>query len=318
MDSNSKEVSQITTTTASTTSQSERKKKSPCYHIVVLVIGFVFFTFLFSLLSFFLIFIAGFVSILIDNFSIPTTTTTSSLSTQCKIVSTGVDLRSSKVCELGLLNYKAKYVFDPLDKTRFRCRYDYYWATIFEIEYREHSSGEIRSVLVEAPKEALPLDCRPSFGTAWLTKDKFKVNETYNCKYTPGVSDVDIFPDNLFNCQAKDPSTFDMIRSYSFLSMKIIGFWFTSKRSTKRAIQSAVSGIVTGMATSVTVLILVSVLQRLKSRVDKILDARNLHLSVYGVYLKRVFFLVVYFWCVGWLTIQYSKMPGLPDLFGSS
>ncbi|RZC94213.1 hypothetical protein C5167_021458 [Papaver somniferum] len=311
MDSNSKEVSQTTTST----SQSEKKKKSLCYHIVVLVIGCIFFTFLFSLLSFFIIFTAGFVSIFIDNFSIPTT---SSLSTQCKIVSTGVDLRSSKVCELGLLNYKAKYVFDPLDKTRFRCRYDYYWATIFKIEYREHSSGEIRSVLVEAPKEALPLDCRPSFGTAWLTKDKFKVNETYSCKYTPGVSDVDIFPDNLFHCQAKDPSTFDMIRSYSSLSMKIIGFWFTSKWSTKRAIQSAVSGIFTGMATSMTVLILVTVLQRSKSRVVKILDARNLHLSVYGVYLKRVCFLVVYFWCMGWLTIQYSKMLGLPDLFGSS
>ncbi|XP_026440715.1 uncharacterized protein LOC113339696 [Papaver somniferum] len=318
MDSNSKEVSQTTTTT-SQSEKKKKKKKSLCYHIVVLVIGCIFFTFLFSLLSFFIIFTAGFVSVLIDNFSIPTTTTpSSSLSTQCKIVSTGVDLRSSKVCELGLLNYKAKYVFDPLDKTRFRCRYDYYWATIFEIEYREHSSGEIRSVLVEAPKEALPLDCRPSFGTAWLTKDKFKVNETYKCKYTPGISDVDIFPDNLFNCQAKDPSTFDMIRSYSSLSMKIIGFWFTSKRRTKRAIQSAVSGIITGMATSVTVLILVSVLQRSKSRVAKILDSRNLHLSVYGVYLKRVFFVVVYFWCMGWLTIQYSKMLGLPGLFGSS
>ncbi|KAI3900010.1 hypothetical protein MKW98_000910 [Papaver atlanticum] len=101
---------------------------------------------------------------------------------------------SSKVCELGLLNYKAKYVFDLLTKQGFDA-----------------------IVLVEAPKEALPLDCRPSFGTAWLTKDKFKVNETYNCKYTPGISDVDIFPKNLFNCQAKHPSTFDMIRSYSSL-----------------------------------------------------------------------------------------------------
>ena len=27
----------------------------------------------------------------------------------------------------------------------------------------------------EAPNEALPVDCRPNFGVAWLTKDKFKV-----------------------------------------------------------------------------------------------------------------------------------------------
>ncbi|KAI3915862.1 hypothetical protein MKX01_026500 [Papaver californicum] len=310
MDSNSQEISQVTTIT--TTTQSEKKRKNLCYHIVVLLISFIFFTFLFSLLAFFFILTADFVSILIDNFSIPTTTTTSSVSAQCKIVSTGVDLRLSKVCELGLLNYKVKYVFDPFEKTRFRCRYDYYWATIFKIEYREHSSGEIRSALVEAPKEALPLDCRPTFGTTWLTKDKFKVNETYNCKYTPGISDVDIFPDNLFNCQAKDPSKIDMIRKYSSLSMKIIGFWYTSKGSTNRAIrESAVSG----MATSLTVLILVRVLQISKSRLARILDARNFHLSVY---LKRACFLVVYFWCVGWLTIQYSKMLGLPDLFGSS
>ncbi|XP_026445277.1 uncharacterized protein LOC113345823 [Papaver somniferum] len=182
MDSNSKEISQITTTTT-TTSQSE-KKKSPCYHIVVLVISCIFFTFLFSLLAFFFLFTAGFVSILIHNFSIPTTTATSSLSAQCKIVSSGVHLRSAKVCELGLLNYKAKYVFDPLDKTIFHCRYVYYWATIFKIEYRQYSSGQIRSAMVEAPKEALSLDCRPCFGTTWVTKDKFRVNETYNCKYT--------------------------------------------------------------------------------------------------------------------------------------
>ena len=46
---------------------------------------------------------------------------------------TGVDLRSSKVCELGLFNYKAKHVFYPFEKSKFRCRYDYYWASIFKV-----------------------------------------------------------------------------------------------------------------------------------------------------------------------------------------
>ncbi|KAI3920571.1 hypothetical protein MKW92_036011 [Papaver armeniacum] len=211
MDSNSKEISQITTTTitTTTTSQSEKKKNSPCYHIVVLLISCIFFIFLFPLLAFFFIFAAGL------------------------------------------------------------------------IEYREHSSGRMQNAIVEAPKEALPLDCRPSFGTTWVTKYKFRVNGTYNCKYTPGISDVDIFLDILFNCQAKDPSKIDIIRKYSLLSMKIIGFWFTSKGTTKRVVrESAVSGIFTGMGTSVTVLILVRVLQRSKSSFARILDARNLHLSV--------------------------------------
>lgn len=45
----------------------------------------------------------------------------------------GVDIRFSKVCELGLLNYKANNVFYPLERSRFRCRHDYYWASVFEV-----------------------------------------------------------------------------------------------------------------------------------------------------------------------------------------
>ena len=45
----------------------------------------------------------------------------------------GVDLRSSQVCELGLLNYKAKNVFYPFHTNKFRCRYDYYWASVFKV-----------------------------------------------------------------------------------------------------------------------------------------------------------------------------------------
>ncbi|KAJ6889647.1 hypothetical protein NC651_023406 [Populus alba x Populus x berolinensis] len=44
----------------------------------------------------------------------------------------GVDLRSSKVCEPRFLNYKAKQcVFNPYNRSKFRCRYDYYWASVF-------------------------------------------------------------------------------------------------------------------------------------------------------------------------------------------
>lgn len=48
-------------------------------------------------------------------------------------VSAGVDLRSSKVCELGLLNYKAKHVFYPLERKKYRCHFDYYWASVFKV-----------------------------------------------------------------------------------------------------------------------------------------------------------------------------------------
>lgn len=43
------------------------------------------------------------------------------------------------------------------------------------MEYQDRSSGQTRVALAEAPSEALPRNCRPNFGAAWLTKDKFKV-----------------------------------------------------------------------------------------------------------------------------------------------
>lgn len=41
----------------------------------------------------------------------------------------------AKVCELGLMNYKAKNVVYRLGKVkkRFRCYDDYYWASVFEV-----------------------------------------------------------------------------------------------------------------------------------------------------------------------------------------
>ncbi|KAM5573700.1 hypothetical protein ABKV19_013308 [Rosa sericea] len=121
----------------------------------------------FSSLSLFLVLVTLFVS----NSSVSGPI---SVSSQCRIVSSSVDLKSAKVCELGLFNYKAKHVFYPLEGRRFRCRYDYYWASVFKVEYQDQSSGQTRVALAEAPSEALPLNCRPNFGAAWLTKDKFK------------------------------------------------------------------------------------------------------------------------------------------------
>ncbi|KAL3738580.1 hypothetical protein ACJRO7_020021 [Eucalyptus globulus] len=147
-------------------------------------------------------FLIGVVALLVSNFSIPSPM---SLPAQCKIVSSNkfrVDIRSSKVCELGLLNYNAKIVFSSSEKRKFRCRYDYYWASV-----------------IKAPNEALPADCKPGFGVAWLTKDKFKVNNTYDYWYTSSNSKVSIYHDDFFSCQAKDPSAMEMMRRYYILNL---------------------------------------------------------------------------------------------------
>ncbi|KAE8713752.1 hypothetical protein F3Y22_tig00110206pilonHSYRG00421 [Hibiscus syriacus] len=177
--------------------------KGFCYMLLRIAFALIFPIFAFFSLSFFV----GLLAIFMGELSISNPIF---VPTQCKIVSSSVDIRSSKVCELGLLNYKAKHVFYPFEKSKFRCRYDYYWTSVFkqlQVEYRDHSLGQTQLALAEAPNEALPLSCRPNFGAAWLTKDKFKVNETYDCWYNLGISTVKLYDDGFFICQAKGPSS---------------------------------------------------------------------------------------------------------------
>ncbi|KAJ6703840.1 hypothetical protein OIU85_029740 [Salix viminalis] len=239
-----------------------------------------------------------------------------SLPFQCKILSSSVDLRSSKVCELGLLNYKAKHVFYPSNRSRFRCRYDYYWASVFEVEYKDYSLGQTQFALAEAPNEALPLNCRPNFGVAWLTKDRFKVNKTYDCWYTSGISKVSLYRDDLFSCLAKDPSQVEMIKRYFILSKQMLHSsspaWKKGKGSYWR--WETIAGVIAGFSTSIITISFIKILQYLKSwprltSVARMFSRANL------VFFKRACFLVAYFSFMGWLTIQYGKRLGLPEIY---
>ncbi|KAH6759855.1 exopolysaccharide production negative regulator [Perilla frutescens var. hirtella] len=203
------------------------------------------------LLSFSVLYLA----VLIGNLSIWSPIAVQS---RCRIVSSSVDLRSSKVCELGLLNYKAKHVFYPFERKKYRCHYDYYWASVFEVEYIDHS-GQARSAFAEAPNEALPDNCRPSFGAAWLTKDKFKVNETYECWYSLGISKVDINNEGLFNCQAEDPSTVEMLKRYSILFTRLLKSWFSSWGSVYLWRWDLIAGALSGFLMSLLSVTLIGV-----------------------------------------------------------
>lgn len=259
------------------------------------------FALLFPIFAFFsLLFIVGLLAIYMGELSISNPI---SLPTQCKIVSSSVDIRSSKVCELGLLNYKAKHVFYPLERSRFRCRYDYYWTSVFKVEYRDHSLGQTRLAFTEAPNEALPLSCRPSFGAAWLTKDKFKVNETYDCWYTSGISTVKLYNDGFFSCQAKDPSTIEMIKRYLIISTKILRSWISSKGRSRYWRWETIAGVVTGFSTSIITISFVRILQHMKSWLPQAINA---------VHIKRFCFLLVYFSVMGWLASQYWKRLNIP------
>lgn len=267
----------------------------------ILVFFCAFFTISFSVL---------YLAVFLGNLSISSPI---SLPSQCKIVSSSVDLRSSKVCELGLLNYKAKHVLYPSERKKFRCHYDYYWASVFKVEYMDHS-GQARSALAEAPNEALPSDCRPNFSGAWLTKDKFEVNKTYECWYTLGISKVHIYQAGFFDCDAKDPSTIEMFIRYLILFMRILKSWYVSGVLYWHWRWEAVAGVIAGFCTSIMTVILFALLRKLFSYIYQLSVVRRFTLPFNKVRLRRVCFLLAYASFTSWLAIQYFRRIGLPEI----
>lgn len=270
------------------------------------------FSIVFSVVGCFLVsFLFGIVAIAIASFSSSSQVSVPGL---CRILSSSVDIKSSKVCELGLLNYKSKNVLYPLKKgkTKFRCHDDYYWASVFEVEYKEKISGQTLHAVSEAPKEALPHDCRPSFGTALLTKMKFKVNETYDCRFTLGSHKADIYPDNLFNCQAIDPSTTEMLRRFFILFMR--SSFFDKDGPGLKMVAYGISGIVSGVLFATLCMIIIRSLQISMLFLSRRWDARKYQLRLPLVRFRRVCLLVAYFSAVGWLMLQYGRMIGLKQL----
>ncbi|MBA0709611.1 hypothetical protein Golax_024637, partial [Gossypium laxum] len=237
-----------------------------------------------------------------------------------------VDIRSSKVCELGLLNYKAKHVFYSSENSKFRCRYDYYWTSVFKVEYTDHSLGQMQLALTEAPNEALPVSCRPDFGVAWLTKDKFKVNETYDCWYISGTPTVKLYNDGFFSCQAKDPSLIEMMKRYLILfvfgcferysenstAAKPVKVWEERMKVSEYRFpkgyarywrSEVIAGIVTGFSASVITISFIRTLQHMKSWLPQAINT---------VLIKRVCFLLVYFSVMGWLASHYWRRLSIP------
>ncbi|KAM7251597.1 hypothetical protein ACFE04_023480 [Oxalis oulophora] len=269
---------------------------------------------LFPIVAFFLLsFVIGIVAVFVGELSI---TNPVSLPSQCKIVTSSVDIRSSKVCELGLLNYKAKNVFYPFETNKFRCRYDYYWASVFQVEYKDHTLGQTSIGSAEVPDEALPHTCRPNFGGAWLIKDKFKVNQTYDCWYTYGISKVSLYREGFFSCLAKEPSKIEMSRRYFILLdkmtqsvskmesdgcklllmitgglllvarfVKILRSWFLNNRHVKSVSWGALAGVIA---------------------------VRFVIGSIKTIWFRRACLLVAYISFTCWLAIQYAKLIGLP------
>uniref|UniRef100_A0A0D9W8Z3 Uncharacterized protein n=1 Tax=Leersia perrieri TaxID=77586 RepID=A0A0D9W8Z3_9ORYZ len=228
----------------------------------------------------------------------------------CRILSTGVDLRSSKVCELGMLNYRAKHVFYPSSNRKFRCHDDYYWASVFQVEYTEYFSGQTSYAVAEAPKEALPQNCRPDFGVAWSTTLKFKVNESYSCRYTLGSNKADIYSDRLFNCTSDEPSTIEMLKRIFVLFSKS---YISKDFNSIGLLGYAMAGVMAGFLSALFITILLRSLRGLFLALAGSAVSKH-SIRVFACRFKRACLLVAYVSFVGWITLQYSKMIGLKEL----
>nr|XP_009799842.1 PREDICTED: uncharacterized protein LOC104245844 [Nicotiana sylvestris] len=304
-----------------------------------------FFFFAFFSLSFSLLYLAVF----LGNLSISSPI---SLPSQCKIVSSSVDLRSSKVCELGLLNYKAKHVLYPSERKKFRCRYDYYWASVFKVttticcslryyfpvivllvymlisSYQQDlmhlklklpDKKELETFQLGVIHESLGSDlcmvpCHEMKYLHAVMHFFFQVNKTYECWYTLGISKVHIYEDGFFDCQAKDPSTIEMFIRYLILFMRILKSWYVSGTSAWHWRWEAVAGVIAGFCTSMISIVFFALLQRLISRIYQLSVTRMLTLSLNKVRLKRVCFLLAYVSFTSWLAIQYFRRIGLPEI----
>ncbi|KAJ3680695.1 hypothetical protein LUZ60_016973 [Juncus effusus] len=267
-----------------------------------------FFTFGLPILASFLFsFVVGVAALVLGHLSAAGSASVSVPST-CKILSSSVDIRNSKVCELGLLNHKTKQLIHPSEKSTVRCRDDYYWASIFQVEYKEYFSGQIYQSIAEAPKEALPHFCRPNFNTAYRALLKFKVNETYNCRYTLGNWKPEIYSDNnnLFNCQAEKPSILQLIRRISILFIKS---YFSESFVTKELLGYAFGGAVTGISCGFFASLFLTAVKRFFFSLYKKQRLRALLAR-----LRCICMLTLYLSAIGWLTLQYTQFIGLKQL----
>ncbi|KAL0727520.1 hypothetical protein Bca4012_023613 [Brassica carinata] len=254
----------------------------------------------FSIVSFFVLsFLLGVLVIILGELWV-SSSSSASLASRCKILSSSVDLRSSKVCGIGLLNSKAQHVFHPFERDKFRCRYDYYWASVFKVEYTDYLMGQTRLAFSEAPNEALPPECRPNFGAALLTKDNFKA----------WIPKIKLYQDGFFGCQANDLSFIDIFKKYAVLVSKLLQSWFNGKGRPKYWRYDVIAGIVSGFTTSIITVFIVRILSNAKSWVPRAFCSVKSQLSKVNVLVqvKRACLVIAYFSILGWMATQYLKI----------
>ncbi|KAI4327969.1 hypothetical protein L6164_020371 [Bauhinia variegata] len=154
----------------------------------------------------------------------------------------------------------------------------------------------------------------PSFSAAWLTQYRFKVNETYRCWHTSGVSKVRLYQDDNFSCHPDEPSSFETIRRYSIMTMDMVNSWFSSRGRAKYLKWETIAGLVSGFSTSLISIGFVRFVQRLLSSSNRYHVTWKFPRPVNLVLIKRACLLLAYLSFVAWLVLRYGKKLGLTGI----
>ncbi|KAL3701349.1 hypothetical protein R1sor_019371 [Riccia sorocarpa] len=168
------------------------------------------------------------------------------LSTECKIFSRGVDIRSTRVCE-GILPHLSQGVRNLSAVPKYECSLDYYWTSVLEVEFKPHTTQSVVQV-IEWPKQALPLNCRPSFGAAWRNMKAYEVNGKYPCTYYPAdLKTVSIVGHETTDCKIKPPSFWASLKQFLFSSVHSETAVFTRSSKTMKLFNKVASSFGLGV-----------------------------------------------------------------------
>ncbi|CAM6092667.1 unnamed protein product [Calypogeia fissa] len=176
-------------------------------------------------------------------------------SADCRIVAKGVDIRSAKVCEDGNLAHLQKSRQNSIAPSKFRCSWDYYWSSVFKVEYMPRTSTSAVLANAELPSGTISSTCRPSFASAWRTKETFEVNGTYPCTYnSKNLKIVDITVDKGGNCSTEnEQSNLDLMKQFWYLLVHAQNALLSASAKTGELFSRAAAAVGLGICYSMIV-----------------------------------------------------------------
>ncbi|KAJ7535572.1 hypothetical protein O6H91_12G039100 [Diphasiastrum complanatum] len=176
--------------------------------------------------------------------------------TECTILSKGVDLRYSRICELKDLSQMQLKVWGIGARRKPPCHLDYYWTSILKVEFAPGTSSSPLTTFTEVPKRALPLHCRPGFTVIWRMTRNFEINSTYSCMYMPGRSkSISILEDLESKCVLERTSTFKLLQEFVVVHSEVLVVYL---RKFSPLLWETLYSILLGIFYSMTVTIITS------------------------------------------------------------